>query len=150
MDDYLKELRKRTNHMPLVLPHSVVILFNEKNEVLLEERADDGYFDFPGGGIDLKETAEEAAYRELKEETGLLAKKLEFFKLYSGEITHYVYFNGDEIYGVDAVYICREYEGTLTPQLEEVKSLKFYSLDDMPSKMSPRNKQIIIDLKQQQ
>ena len=150
MDDYLKELRKRTNHMPLVLPHSVVILFNEKNEVLLEERADDGYFDFPGGGIDLKETAEEAAYRELKEETGLLAKKLEFFKLYSGEITHYVYFNGDEIYGVDAVYICREYEGILTPQLEEVKSLKFYSLDDTPSKMSPRNKQIIIDLKQQQ
>ena len=57
MEDYLKELRKRTNHMPLLLPHSVVVLFNEKGEVLLEERADDGYFDFPGGGIDLKESA---------------------------------------------------------------------------------------------
>ena len=148
MNDYLKELRKRTNHMPLVLPHSVVVLLNDKNEVLLEERADDGFFDFPGGGIDLKESAEEAAFRELKEETGLIAKKLEFFKLYSGEITHYVYFNGDEIYGVDAVYLCREYEGELTPQLEEVKSLKFYSLGNMPSKMSPRNKQIIIDLKE--
>ena len=74
--DYLKELRKRTDHMPLVLPHSVVILFNEKGEVLLEERADDGFFDFPGGGIDLKESAEDAARRELKEETGLIADEL--------------------------------------------------------------------------
>ena len=133
--------------MPLVLPHSVVVLFNENNEVLLEERADDGYFDFPGGGIDLKESAEEAAIRELKEETGLIATELEFFKLYSGEITYYKYFNGDDIYGVDAVYICRKYQGKIKPQQEEVKGLKFYRLDNMPDKMSPRNKQIIIDLK---
>ena len=144
--DYLKELRKRTDHMPLVLPHSVVILFNEKGEVLLEERADDGFFDFPGGGIDLKESAEDAAYRELKEETGLIADELELFKVYSGEITHYVYFNGDEIYGVDLVYTCHKYHGEMKPQLEEVKSLEFYDLKHMPKKMSIRNKQIIKDL----
>lgn len=144
--DYLKELRKRTDHMPLVLPHSVVILFNEKGEVLLEERADDGFFDFPGGGIDLKESAEDAAYRELKEETGLIADELKLFKVYSGEITHYVYFNGDEIYGVDLVYTCHRYHGEMKPQLEEVKSLKFYDLKHMPDKMSIRNKQIIKDL----
>ena len=146
MEDYIKELRKRTNHMPLVLPHSVVVLFNEKGEVLLEERSDDGYFDFPGGSIDLKESAEDAARRELFEETGLVADELELFKVYSGEITHYVYFNGDEIYGVDLVYICKKYHGKFKPQLEEVKNLKFYSLSDMPSKMSKRNKQIIVDL----
>ncbi len=133
--------------MPLVLPHSVVILFNEKGQILLEERSDDGYFDFPGGGIDLKESAEEAASRELLEETGLVAKRLELFKVYSGEITHYVYFNGDEIYGVDLVYICKEYEGELKSQKEEVNRLFFMDLDNMPEKMSIRNKQIIIDLK---
>ena len=146
MDDYLKELRKRTNHMPLLLPHSIVVLFNEKGEVLLEERADDCYYDFPGGGIDLKETAEEAARRELLEETGLVADELELFKVYSGEVTHYVYFNGDEIYGIDLVYICHKYHGEFIPQKEEVKSLKFYDLHHMPMKMSPRNKQIIKDL----
>lgn len=146
MSDYIKDLRDKTNHMPLLLPHSVVILFNERGEVLLEERSDDGYFDFPGGGIDLKETAEEAAKRELLEETGLEALELEFFKLYSGEITHYVYFNGDEIYGIDIVYCCHKYQGVLKPQESEVRLLKFYSLDNMPEKMSKRNKQIIIDL----
>ena len=146
MSDYLKDLRDKTGHMTLLLPHSVVVLFNEKGEILLEERSDDGYFDFPGGGIDLKETAEQAAYRELKEETGLIAKELVLFKVYSGEITHYKYYNGDEIYGVDLLYICKDYEGEIIPQKEEVKELKFYNLRNMPEKMSPRNKQIIKDL----
>ena len=146
MSDYIKDLRDKTDHMPLLIPHSVVVLFNEKNEVLLEERSDDGYFDFPGGAIDLKETMEEAASRELFEETGLIADELELLKVYSGEITHYVYFNGDEIYGVDAVYLCYKWHGELKPQLSEVKNLKFYSLDAMPDKMSKRNKQIIIDI----
>ncbi len=146
MEDYLKELRKRAKHMPLLLPHSVVVLFNAEGKVLLEERADDGYFDFPGGGIDLKEEAETAAKRELLEETGLVAEKIELFKVYSGEITHYVYFNGDEIYGIDLVYICKDYHGELIPQKEEVKSLTFFDLKNMPSKMSIRNKQIVEDL----
>jgi mutator protein MutT len=149
MSDYLKDLREKTGHMPLVLPHSVVIVINNQNEILLEERADDGFFDFPGGGIDLKESAEDAAVRELKEETGLSANRLELFKVYSGEITHYVYFNGDEIYGVDCVYICRDYSGEMKPQLSEVKRLFFCSFDKMPEKMSPRNKQIIKDLQSQ-
>ena len=146
MEDYLKELRKRTKHMPLLIPHSIVVLFNKEGQVLLEERADDGYFDFPGGGIDLKEEAYKAAYRELLEETGLVAEELKLFKVYSGEITHYVYFNGDEIYGIDLVYTCHKYHGELIPQKEEVKTLKFYDLKNMPEKMSIRNKQIVEDL----
>lgn len=150
MSDYVKDLRDKTNHMPLLIPHSVVVLFNDKNEVLLEERKDDGFFDFPGGALDLNETLEEAAKRELFEETGIIADELELLKVYSGEITHYVYFNGDEIYGVDAVYICHKYHGELKPQLDEVSRLVFCSLDKMPDKMSKRNKQIIIDLKKRE
>ena len=146
MSDYIDDLRKKTGHMPLLIPHSVVVLFNDKNEVLLEERSDDGYFDFPGGAIDLKESMEEAASRELFEETGIIADELELFKVYSGEITHYVYFNGDEIYGVDAIYICKKYHGEMKPQEEEVKALSFHDLHNMPEKMSIRNKAIIEDL----
>ena len=147
MGDYIEDLRKKTGHMTLLIPHSVVVLLNENNEVLLEERSDDGYFDFPGGAVDLKETLEDAARRELVEETGIIADELELLKVYSGEITHYTYFNGDEIYGVDAVYVCKKYHGELNPQLSEVKKLIFCPLEDTPDKMSIRNKQIIIDLK---
>ena len=146
MSDYVKDLRKKTKHLPLLIPHSVVVVFNNENEVLLEERSDDGFFDFPGGALDLKETMEEAAKRELFEETGIIADELELFKIYSGEITHYIYFNGDEIYGVDAIYLCYKYHGELKPQKGEVKNLVFCPLDKMPDKMSKRNKQIIKDL----
>ena len=132
--------------MSKIIPHSVVVLFNKSNQVLLEERADDGYFDFPGGGLEDNESPLEGAKRELFEETGLIANSLELFKVYTGDITHYVYYNGDEIYGIDHIYLCRDYKGELKPQLSEVKSLGFYSLDKMPSKMSIRNKQIIKDL----
>ena len=146
MEDYVKKLREKTGHMPLLIPHAVVVLFNKNNEILLEERADDGYFDFPGGGIDLKESGEDAARRELLEETGLIADELELFKVYTGEVTHYVYFNGDEIYGVDLVYTCKKYHGEMKPQEEEVKALSFHDLHNMPEKMSIRNKAIIEDL----
>ena len=146
MSDYIDDLRKKTGHMPLLLAHAVVVLFNEKGEILLEERSDDGYFDFPGGALDLKETMEDAAKRELLEETGVIADELKLFKVYSGEITHYVYFNGDEIYGVDAVYLCHKWHGELKPQLGEVKNLVFAPINKMPDKMSKRNKQIITDL----
>ena len=128
------------------IPHSVVILFNKDNQVLLEERADDGYYDFPGGGLDEGESPIDGAKRELFEETGLTALSLELFKIYTGDITHYVYYNGNEIYGIDHIFICKEYTGTLKPQLSEVTSLEFYDLHNMPSKMSKRNKQIIVDL----
>ena len=146
MSDYLKDLREKVGHMPLVIPHSVVILFNDQGEILLEERSDDGYFDFPGGGIDLKESGIDAAKRELYEETGLTAEELRLFNVYTGEITKYVYFNGDVIYGVDLVYLCDRYTGSLIPQKEEVKSLRFVNINEMPEKMSIRNKQIIKDL----
>ena len=144
---YIEELRKRTNHMPLVLPHSVVVLFNEEGKVLLEERADDGYFDFPGGSIDLKESAEDAARRELLEETGIIADELELFEVYSGPITKYTYFNKDVIYGVDTFYVCRKYHGELNPQKEEVKELLFLDVNDINGKLSPRNKKVIEDIK---
>lgn len=35
-----------------------------------------GYYELPGGGVDNRETIEEAAMREIKEETGLLTSKV--------------------------------------------------------------------------
>ena len=140
---------KKTKDMKKVIPHSVVILFNNENKILIEVRADDGFYDFPGGAAEIDETPEECAKRELEEESGLIADELVLFKTYSGKITHYIYYNGDEIYGVDAIFLCRQYHGEIKPQIEEISSLVFLSLDELATKkISIRNAQIIKDLQE--
>ena len=146
-DDYIKRIRKLIGHAPMLIPHAVVILFNEENKVLFEVRADDGYFDFPGGSVDMGEEVIETAKRELYEETGLIADELELFDVYSGPITKYTYFNQDVIYGVDTFYVCKKYHGELKPQKEEVKELLFLDINDINGKLSPRNKKVIEDIK---
>ncbi len=146
--DYIKKLRQYIGHEPLLVPHAVVVILNSLNEILFEVRADDGYLDFPGGAVDINETVEDAAKRELFEETGLIADELEQFKIYSGPITKYKYSNGDIIYGVDVFYICRKYHGVLKCQLNEVKTLKFLDIHDINGQLSMRNKQVVQDLKE--
>ena len=148
MGDYVKELRKKIGHEPIVFPHAVTVVIDSSNRVLFEERKDDGYIDFPGGAVDLGEEVIDAAKRELLEETGLVADELKLFNIYSGEITKYVYFNGDVIYGVDTVYLVRKYHGELKPQKEEVSRLFFSSLEEVNGKLSPRNRKIIEELKE--
>lgn len=148
MSDYVKELRKVVGNAPLLIPHAVTIVLNSNNEILFEVRSDDGFLDFPGGAIEIGEEIEVAAKRELFEETGVVANTLELFKVYSGEITHYIYKNGNEIYGIDFVFIVRGYSGDLKPELSEVNEVKYLSLNNVPlEKLSVRNKKIIEDLK---
>lgn len=127
----------------VVVPHAIAIVINQEKEVLLIERLDDGFFDFPGGGMDIKETIEDCVKRELLEETGLIATEVTLYQLLSGDITYYHYQTGNDIWGLDAIYIVNKYNGELKPQLDEVKDLKFYKLKDIPEKMSIRNKFII-------
>ncbi len=87
--------------------------------------------------MELDEVVEEAAKRELLEETGLTAHRLELFGIFSGPDTHYVYPNGDEVSNVDIVFLCRDYSGTLTPQPGEVDQLRFFAPDGLPAPLSP-------------
>lgn len=87
---------------------------------------------YAGGSIELGETVEEAAKRELFEEMGLVADEMELFYINSGEETHYIYPNGDEVYNVEIIYICRKYHGTIKRQEEEVEEIRFFDVDEIP------------------
>lgn len=144
---YVSELRRKIGHMPAVVAFSVMVIISKDHRLLLEERADDHYWDFPGGSIEFNETALDAAKRELKEETNLEVSSFSLLGVYSGPLTYYKYANGDEVSGVDIVYYSSDFSGSLSKQKEEVSSLRWFDLKNPPEKMSFRNRKIVEDLR---
>lgn len=56
------------------------------------------------GSMELGDSFEDCARREVQEETGLICGNLEHFMNVSGEEVHYVYPNGDEIYAAEEIF----------------------------------------------
>lgn len=132
MSGYMMDLRKVVGHRPLLQCGASVLVENEKGEVLLQKRTDNGQWGYPGGSVELYEAVEQAAARELLEETGIVADKLELLGVFSGPRVAYTYPNGDRVSNVDVVFLCRAFHGELQCQEGEVEALAFFSLDKLP------------------
>ena len=137
MSSYILDLRKIVGHRPLLQVGAGIIVVDAQGRILLQLRSDNHSWSYAGGSIELDENVEDTARRELFEETGLIAEKLELFGVFSGKELHYVYPNGDEVSNVDIVYVCRQYSGTLKCQEGEVDALEFFPIDQIPENLSP-------------
>jgi len=73
---YIMNMRKKVGHDPIITVGATTLVFNNKNELLLNLRSDTLDWGIPGGAKELNETLEECAIRELKEETNLDASNL--------------------------------------------------------------------------
>lgn len=129
---YISELRKELGTRPLIMAGAGVIIINDKNEILLGKRTDNGYWDYPAGSMELGESFEECARREVFEETGLTCGKLEYFMEISGEESFYEYPNGDQVYLAVIIYICRDFSGEMKVQEDEVDIQNFFPIDQLP------------------
>lgn len=136
MNTYIQEMRRHIGRKPLLLCGASVLVFNGRDEVLMLRRSDNGQWCFPGGAVEPGETTEETAARELAEETGLAAEGLELFQVFSGKDLHYIYPNGDEVYIVDVVYLCRSYKGEVRVDTES-REYRFFPAAELPGDISP-------------
>ena len=84
------DMRKVVGHRCILKVGASVILEDEHGRVLLQKRVDNHMWGYAGGSVELDEKVEDAAKRELYEETGLIANSLELFGVFSGKELHYI------------------------------------------------------------
>lgn len=129
-DDYQELVADFWSHYK-VLEAAGGVVYNQKNEVLLIFRLDS--WDLPKGKIDDGETREEAAVREVQEETGLQTLELGDFLMTS----YHTYKNrkGKRVLKPTYWYRMRTNETNLIPQLEEnIEKAEWRQLADFLAK----------------
>lgn len=147
--EYIKKIRQYIGHEPIMMCACGCLIFNEKGQVLLQRRSDDGLWGNPGGSMDLGETIYETTIREIKEETNLDIKKedLKIFNIYSGEEQHHIYPNKDEVYFINIIFEVTNYKGTIIKDSES-KELKFFDIDKLPTNITKPFKSVVKDLEE--
>lgn len=136
MAGYIQEMRKYLGHRPILICGASIIVENEIGEILLQKRKDDGKWSYAGGATELYESVEDAARRELFEETGVRAGAIELLGIFSGPHMNHVYPNGDEASIIEIVYVCRDYTGEPVVDEDEVTQLGFFPVDAIPTPVS--------------
>ena len=81
---FLDSTGKPLPKLPQVIrPGTCAAVFNERGEILLQKRADNGFWSMPGGAVDPGESVEQGALREVWEETGLQVRVGRLVGVYS-------------------------------------------------------------------
>ena len=138
---YIKDIRKFIGHAPMLSAGATVVILKD-NKILLNLRSDTNTWGIPGGAIELGETLEGTAARELKEETNLEAESFTLLNVFSGQDFYFKYPNGDELYSVVALYLANNVTGILKITDGESIELKYFGKDELPN-LESRAKVII-------
>lgn len=115
MTDYVRGLRAIVGgDVLLQVPSAAIALRDGEGRVLLARHVEGDVWVLPGGAIEPRETPEEAAVREMREETGLTVSLTRVAGVFSGPAFVVQYRNGDR-----ASYVITVFEATSdTPNLK--------------------------------
>ena len=128
--NYIQSLRSIIGTRPIIAPGSAIIVMKE-NQLLLQLRSDTNDWGIPGGGMELGDSFEETAKKELFEETGLITNHLEILGVASGKEFYYKFPHGDEIYNATVIFKAMDISGNLKKD-EESLELAYFPLDSLP------------------
>jgi 8-oxo-dGTP pyrophosphatase MutT (NUDIX family) len=143
---YIHDLRQLIGKYPLIMVGASLLMLNQRDQLLMLKKNDNGRWGVPGGAMELGESLEETARRETKEEIGVDVKDIELFGIYSGQELYYCHPNGEEVYNVSVVYLVRNFRETIKVNCNEHSEYQYFDLRNLPKDISPPIRPILRDL----
>ena len=141
---YIEDLREIVGHRPLIFVGAVTIIIDEMGRLLLQQRKfPHGAWGITGGLMELGESTEDVARREIMEETGLKVDKLNLINVYSGPQNYIKAENGDEFYVVTVAYYSEGFEGDLIIDKSESITFEFFYPNELPKNIVKSHKVIL-------
>ena len=126
--DYIKSIRPQLGHQKIILNCAGAVVCRE-GRILLQRRSDNAAWGLPGGILELDETYEEAAVREVREETGLTVRLTALLGIYHNH--DMMWPNGDRAHTIAAYYTAEILSGE--PRIdEESLELRFFAPEELP------------------
>ena len=136
-------LDERICHIPFIQTGAAVIIRNENDEILLQERTDRNVWGLPGGCQNLGEDLRETAVREVYEETGIKLdiNKIQLIDTLSGKSRKNSYPNGDIVYNNTSLFLATIslVDASNLKGDSETKRLHFFSLDSLPDNLMDKD-----------
>ena len=131
-ESYMGQLRTLAgDQRTLIALGARCVVRDDAGRVLLIKRSDNGEWAFPAGSMELGETMRECAIREVLEETGLVARAVTPFALYS-KLSLAPNMFGHTYQLVSLGCRVEGYEGTLARVTDETTDAGFFPADAYP------------------
>ena len=120
------------------------IVYKEDQFLLVEnsrmKNPEEKWWGFPKGHLEEGESTEQAAVREVEEETGIKAEIIQKI----GQSKYNLTKNGENIFKVVTIYLMRFISGDLTPQITEVSNVIWLPYEEALKKLSyPKDKDLL-------
>ncbi|MGO2297044.1 NUDIX hydrolase [Lactococcus laudensis] len=143
MENYVETIRRKIGHDLLVLVGANVIIYNTHHEYLLQQRAN-GNWRLMGGLMEVGESLEETAIREVYEESGSTIESLMQLQTFSGTAFRFKLKNEDEIYVVTTLFLANQVSGEMAYDgNDETLNLKYFSYQDLPETLEDEYRKYI-------
>jgi ADP-ribose pyrophosphatase YjhB (NUDIX family) len=128
---YIKRLRQVIGSELIFVPAVSTLVSDADGRVLLVYETDADAWSTPGGSVEVDERPEDAARREVFEETGLTVHLDGIVTVLGGPEFHAHYKNGDEVAYVATVYRATVVSGESRPDGDEVTAAEWFATDEL-------------------
>ena len=132
--EWYDDTGKRVTRMPDAIHLAASgIVVNEKGEILLQKRADNGQWGLPSGYVDIGESVEHGAIREIWEETGIHTQVKRLVGIYSDPQHNVIaaYPDCSLIQFAIVVFVCEYLSGQLRIS-DESTDIGYFPPDNLP------------------